>query len=331
MMEKILKLHEVLDKETKKFIYNKARKMYLKQSICNIGKIVEEEDKIICYVEQKKLDRYKGKHRVHALMLNGMNTVNEESRKIVEGFKLDKPVYYVFENIDFKGAIKFSSRWSNVIFKNCIFEKNIGIIWADSLTFENNMYSDLFSGYYHGDCFFTGNQIKEITFINDNFVNSCPNHHPAKFGMNISCGTIKFINSKIDAEYPGKIIIKAKKTSIINSDINSSEIYIDSNSIDYSDSLIVANNGVMIENANCDFNGEIKSPVICYNGVDLSKKDDQDQDISIEESNLKTSRIVLIETLRKISNNCKYTNQDRIQKIKNNLEKQNIMKVLKRS
>lgn len=27
--------------------------------ICNIGKIVEENDKIIIYVEQKKMERYK--------------------------------------------------------------------------------------------------------------------------------------------------------------------------------------------------------------------------------------------------------------------------------
>ena len=42
----------------KKKIYNEVRSTYLKKSICNIGRIVETDDKIICYVEQRALDKY---------------------------------------------------------------------------------------------------------------------------------------------------------------------------------------------------------------------------------------------------------------------------------
>ena len=40
-------------------IYNKMRQVYLKKFICNMGKIVEKDDKIICYVDQKSIDKYK--------------------------------------------------------------------------------------------------------------------------------------------------------------------------------------------------------------------------------------------------------------------------------
>lgn len=54
-----------IKKKAKLKVYNEARQLYLKKSICNIGKIVEEEDKIICYVDQKSINRYKGNNPVH--------------------------------------------------------------------------------------------------------------------------------------------------------------------------------------------------------------------------------------------------------------------------
>lgn len=93
------KLIDKLKKKSKLKIYNEIRQIYLKKSICNIGKIVEEEDKIICYVDQKYIDRYKGNKPFYKLRLNGMNQVTEGIKETVEKFRLNKPVYYVFDGI----------------------------------------------------------------------------------------------------------------------------------------------------------------------------------------------------------------------------------------
>lgn len=119
-----------IKKKAKLKVYNEARQLYLKKSICNIGKIVEEEDKIICYVDQKSIDRYKGNNPLYKLRLNGMNQVTEGIKETVENFRLNKPVYYIFDGIEFSTGLEITSLWSNVIFRNCTFDKNIGIIWA---------------------------------------------------------------------------------------------------------------------------------------------------------------------------------------------------------
>ena len=67
--------------KTKKKLYNEARSAYLRKSICNIGRIVETDDKIICYVEQDALDKYKGNKPIYDLMLRGMNVVTDGIRE----------------------------------------------------------------------------------------------------------------------------------------------------------------------------------------------------------------------------------------------------------
>ena len=83
----------------------------------------------------------------------GMNVNYEDGKRIVDFYKLNKPVYYIFEDINFDSALRFNSSLSYVIFRNCTFNKNIGILWADNLTFENNKYLDRHPIYFYGKCF----------------------------------------------------------------------------------------------------------------------------------------------------------------------------------
>lgn len=70
--------------------YNITRQAYLEKSICNIGKIVEEEDRIVCYVNRTSLDK-KTDRKYCTLMLNGMNDVNDKIKATIEKLKLKKP------------------------------------------------------------------------------------------------------------------------------------------------------------------------------------------------------------------------------------------------
>ena len=49
-------------------------------------------------------------------------------REIAEKFNFNKPVYYIFDNISFNKAITMSSDCAQVVFKNCSFNKNVGIL-----------------------------------------------------------------------------------------------------------------------------------------------------------------------------------------------------------
>ena len=320
-----------LKKEVRIKAYNIARKAYLKKSICNIGRIVEEDDKIICYVDQKSLDKYKGNYPIYKLMLHGMNQVTHGIKETIENFGLNKPVYYIFDGIEFKNALEFSFSWANVIFRNCTFNKNIGIIWGEEILFENNKYSDHCSCYFYGDCFLSVDRIKKITFINEQFINSYELKrygNPTQFGMKIDSQIVEFINSKIDAEYPATIKIKSKETKIENSVLSANEIYVDSESIEFTDSSITAQNGVMIENANCDFIGNIDAPIVFYNGADLASKNNKSNKVAQEEKKLKTLRLLLVGKLQIINNSCKEKNDKKIRSMQENLDKQPIGKIL---
>lgn len=323
------KLIDKLKKKTKLKIYNKIRQIYLKESICNIGRIVEQEDKIICYVDQKYIDRYKGNNPIYDLILTGMNQVTEGRKETVEKFRLNKPIYYVFDGIQFSTGLKITSLWSNVIFKNCTFDKNIGIILGDEITFENNKYTDFCNVYFYGKCFFTAGGVKKLTFINDNFVNALKRHADAQFGMQIDANEVEFINTKVDAEYPATINIKAKRTKIEKSELKSNEVYIDSQSICFADSLLVAQNGVMIENINCDFSGNVQAPIIFYNGTDLANTTNETQIVNEDEAALKEARKKLIEKLGNLSKYCQQLNDNRLQCIKDKFNDQAIVKILK--
>jgi len=318
-----------IKKKAKLKAYEIARQSYLKNSICNIGKIVEEDDKIICYVNQKAVDRYKGNKPIYELRLDGMYQVTDSSKEIVEKFKLNKPVYYIFDGIKFNRAVKISSLWANVEFRNCTFDKNIGIVWGEKIIFENNKYSDHYPIYFYGDCFLTADRVKEIVFINEKIFNSHP-IHPTRFGMKIDSQIIKFINSKVETSYQGAIDLKAKVTKIDNSTLSAKEVYIDSLSIEFTDSFITARNGAMIENAICDFSGNVEAPIVFYNGTDLANKDEETHKVDAEEANLKEGRKRLIEQLHNLSDYCQQLNNDKVENIKDNLDNQTIAKVLKK-
>lgn len=330
------KIIDSIRKKSKLKVYETARQAYLKKWIPNIGKIVEEEDKIICYVDQKSVDKFK-KNGSYNLSLYGLSDVPEVIEETITNFKLNKDVYYIFENINFDITLKLNTQWgANVTFKNCSFDKNVVIMWGDNIVFENNQYTDHCNVYYYGNCFFTAQYVKKLTFINDNVFNKYDLKKYATdfapiFGMNINGELVEFINSNIDLcdEHPATMRVKAQKMHIKNSVINAKEIYIDSQSIECTDSSISAQSGAMIENANCDFNSNIQAPILFYNGTDLASKNKESHIVNQEEVLLNEARKKLIDKLRNLSNYCQQLNDNKTQEIKDKFNNQTIVKTLK--
>lgn len=260
--------------KAKKKVYKEARSAYLKKTICNIGRIVETKDKIICYVEQETLDKYKGNKPFYGIHLKGMNQGVE--KETVEAFGLDKEVEYIFDGIKFENGLEFTSSWCNVVFKNCTFEKSIYITWGNEITFENNKYIEDFDVYFLGNCFLTANMVKRITFINENFVNSSKYVYSKPiFGMKIDAREVEFIDSIIVCQHNGGIAINAKKTKLENSAFIGKNVFIESESIESNNTGITGKKFVSIENLSRDFDCEVKSSRVVYNGVLLSTNCDE--------------------------------------------------------
>ena len=313
---------------------NIARRIYLKDSICNIGKIVEEEDRIICYVDQKSLesfDKCKGKRYFYELKLNGVNQVTDGIKEITENFNLNKPVYYIFDGIKFDMKVRISSMWANIIFKNCTFNRDIIITMGDKITFENNKYEVDMPIYYSCNGFFTANYVNKITFINENFKNTSDDVDITNFGMEIEAKTIEFNNTKVDTS-TGTINIKAEKTVIQNSTFSVKDAYIDSQSIESIGCLIKTKKGLIIENKHCDFDGNVESPTAFYNGVDMAQNNKTDiYAINEEKAKLKETRQKFVEELHNLSDYFQQLNDNKIQDVIEKANNENRVRTFKKN
>ena len=320
-----------MNNKLKDKIRNRLRNNLLKRMICNIGKIVEDNDKIIIYVEQKKMERYKVGRPIYSLSLNGFYNILTENNNIINNFNLNKPIYYIFDSIIFNNAVEITSVCAHVIFDNCTFSKNVGIIYANEITFKNSTYIDDCPVYFNGNCFFTADNVEKITFINDNFHNDYRVSKYANpiFGMKTNANSIEIINSYIETNHSGTIDIKAKNIIMKKSLLKGSELYIDSQSIESFNSLIISENGLIIENANCNFEGEIESPITIYNGVDLAQKNSI-INISQNKKILKEQRKKLVDALQKLNQSCQQLKEDEKDKIGDYYDKKLVKEIIKK-
>lgn len=339
----------------KMYNYYKERDDLLRKSIANIGEIVEEEDKIVCNVSQELFDKYRRENMGQVLRLNGIGTFlgNSDREALAKNYNLEKPVYYIFDNIIFDPYLNFSSQSTNIIFKNCTFYKGISIQEADNVTFENNIYLDYYSGYYYGgDCFLWGRNIKKLTFSSDNFRNSEANH-PTKFGMDIDCDVLEIKNTFFEVMDLGKVNINAKETIIKGSYIYVDKLDIDSDSIEtIGNNFILALTSINIKNKDNNFIASVHSPVVIYNGIDFAYKNGEmckvifiDKKIRelkmqllsildfVKENKdweLFNARKTLLGTLYNVEEQCNMMNEKRIQYVKKTLDKQSVCRVLSR-
>lgn len=284
--------------------YERARAKYLRKIIPRIGTIEESEDCIICYVKQELLEKTQ-KKAFYELHCNGMNTVFDKSRKLIDYFKLNKSVYYIFDGIHFDTVVNIASRFSNIIFRNCTFNTGIRIFFADTITLENNKYNCWTDFKDYGNTFLWG-KVENLEIKNENFINQyeLKKYGENNFGINIEVDNLKIDNSTICAESHGQINVKAKEINVLNSNISAPEIYLDSDSIAFGKSLLKAENGVIIENKNCECDTEVgfynvDSPYIIYNGTEIITDYG-----AFKDAELKEKRLALVKVLTNVVNKC---------------------------
>lgn len=320
-----------------KVIIKIGKKSYLKRFTENIGKLVEEEDRFICYVNPKKIK--KDKYGMSELSLNAFNSNWKDMIKVYKFYGVNKPIYYVIDGIIFENVLYIKSYGeAYIIFRNCEFNENIIIKYANSVTFEKNKYFDHSPIYFSGSQKFFYGYADEVRFINDKFYNSDEKHHPCSFGMNIEATKVEIINSNINIDNTveweerkvasdiGALEIKAKEIIINDSIINAPMICLSGDNINIDeDSLVKSKNLVMIDNSNEDLeNFNIESPCFVYNGVEFNN----DKKLIIEKEDIKIQkeRTNLINVMRAILNEGLKSNEKEVEEIK----KRPLRRILKR-
>ena len=310
-------------KKLKNHIHSNIRKRHIEQTIGNIGKITENDLKIVCNVDQKKLDDLK---QASDILIIDLNNYTQDNNSILE-----KPVLYIFDQIQFTTRIVVNSPNVSVLFKNCTFTRKINIYSANSIIFDDNSYIISDSAYPYSGCYIdvsTNSQIKRLSFINEKHIDtswkSNKNYTSSK-GQCFKIDLLEIKNSMLTSNDPESLFIDTKKTIIDNSSLLVKELYFKSKNISFSNSFITSIEGIIIENENCDFEGNLNSPIVIYNGVSIPNKNKL-----IEQKEIKNARIDLIRKLKCIKDYCNYLNNKKIKDLRKQLNKTKINTILNR-
>ena len=270
------------------------RNLILKELTGNLGEVKVTEDEIVCYVDNKQLQKkYNIKDSIYKVDFCNVKRIKTE---ILEKYDINKPVRYIVKEIRFKDKLFFRADKDTIVsFEKCKFHNQICITGADKVIFENNKYFDRQPIYTYKK--FLVGSANTIVFKFDNFAN-CVNVHPNKLGMELFVNELNVINSKIALEEAHQdLFAMANYINIINSQISCPSAYLICDNINVIGSKITTKKIITIDEKNNNNYGKltysIESPSVIYNGV-------EQQRISNSDIAKAYHRLELIKVLRKI-------------------------------
>jgi len=233
-------------KKTNISIYEFKRIKYLKMITSLYDKFEITDDKIICYINNEKLEKTRSQTLGYNYSFSDID-IFKYNKSILTRYNLDKPIYYVIENMDFKDKIEFYiQKNAHLIFKNCTFNYQTQISGNDGgeVIFENNTY---FSEGKHSLIKkpFVKINAGNIKFNNENFINTgdVENLGLSYFGIEMKSKTLELINSTLETN--GKIDIESGEIDILFSKINCPEIIIVAEILDSYKGIITSENGTL--------------------------------------------------------------------------------------
>jgi len=303
---------------------------HLKRLTGNLGKVEITDDKIICYVDKNKLNKFKCKDIYNFVLMQKLFY----KPLIQQKYDLEKPIYYIFENICFDdiGLRIESCRDVHFTFKNCSIHRKIDILYADSITLDNNTYWE--SRYYEEEPdiktshFFKG-KIKNLKIINDRFCLCCEWPFISCWDLNVE--NLEMKNSEVDLlDSKGFFKIEANNIDITESGIEvNQKINLKANNINLINSEIKSNEEIIIDNENGKNSNNIpmglSAPKIIYNGVDLAHININPNSIS-----MKNLRTIFINQLKLLKESVIKEKEEKLSIINEKMNNESIEKVLKK-
>lgn len=287
-------------------IYNITRN-YVKKLITNkLGKVVEEDDKLICYVDKSKCKRNNSTYTIRCYGMGG-NTRDF----LAESYNLNKPIHYIIDGLDFGKNLVYIFGYFNseVTIRNCKFGFHTDIYVNGKCTMENNLIeyllslrlsaneliiknSDIKNNF--GSIRIEGNEKLETIDLNIDDTNKVP-----MFGL-ISNNEIKLTNSKICADI---VYLKTNKIISDNSSLNGN---------------------LQIEIQADDLSSiNVNAPKLICNGKIISN-----QENNIELNPLTEKRLELLELLKKLKSKCTQINEEKANSYKESLNSDSISRTL---
>lgn len=295
-----------------KLTYNILRHFAMKRITSNLGKVVEEDEKIICYVDKNKCNKELYKYNISCF-----GTLLKD-KELAKKYNINKPICYVFDSIDFdnREVYIYGHDDSEIIIRNSYFKYGLSIGSDGKVIIENSLIK---TG--HTFSMFAKELIlKDINIVNDLAL--------ANFGLQVTLesSSISMVNTNIgkDKEKTSVYLIAKDNLNMINSNIVGDYIECESKKITADDNTLLKGSKQVKLKTSTTPKINIISPVINYNSNSfLNSKNLLSNPITFK-------RLELIQTLRKISNACKMINNQKIEEYRNELNNDSVIKTLKK-
>lgn len=302
----------------KQKIYNFIRNGLIKEFTNHLGKVVEEEDKFVCYVNKRKC---KKNGYEYIIKCKGIENINQE---LAKSYKLDKPICYIIDGLKLTKHRIFIFGYDDceVIIRNCQFGFDLNIHVNNKCTIENTHIQALSSYLSIG----ATNLIINNMNIHNELSISSPLH--IIFG---SAENIEINNSNIGKENENTrvSIISNQALTIKNSKISGDAIKFAAKKItaDKNSALIASKKVDLIAE---DFNQiSITSNNIIFNGKKISNNKKSVVLKKVTDP-VKIKQLELINLLKKVKFECEKTNAEEAYKYQEKLAQKPISKILKK-
>ena len=301
----------------KKTIYNILRNYVKKYLTGNLGKVVEDEEKITCYVEKNKI---KKEGYRYIISCRGIGKV-EEQNKIAKAYNLDKPICYVIDGFESKNNVNiYGSSNCEIIVRNCNFMFDV-FISVDGKCILDNTVIQFFSNLSISadELIIKNTSLGQIDIIT----------HKSNVRVN-ACKKVDVVNSNIGNRKQDINVsfIATNELNLVNSNIRGKEVLCESSKIvaDKNSSLI-ATNTVNLQTDNFS-SINIDAPTIVLNGEEI---ENNKKSVVLKETNpLALKRLELVNLLKKVKIQCENINSKKVLKYQKELNVQPVSKVLKK-
>ena len=281
----------------KRVIHNIMRNKIKKDLTNNLGRIVEDDEYLTCYVDKAKIRRKDG----YAIIpCSSINEYNEDFKEMLKAFNLNKPIRYVIKNIIFgEHSFIFGYNDCEVIIQNCRFISGTSIRINGKCDIENTSINA-----------FGMLSINASTLI----INNMHIRNFLKDELQIDISTknkLDIINSNIGDKQDVKVnLVAGGDLNITNSNITGTIITCHAKRLTTDkDSSLVAEDKVDLKIDEYD-TVNITSPTIILNGNELLHPKENLLLKKVTDP-LTLKRMELLEVLKKISSKAKEaTNQE---------------------
>ena len=304
-----------MNKLLKKVLYNVTRPYAKKYLTGNLGKVIEDDEKITCYVKKSKI---KKKDYHYTIACFG---IGEKDRKIAKAYNLNKSICYVIDGIDLKKHEVYIFGYNNceVIIKNCNFGLNVCHINGKCTLDNTNIKTFYFLLIKANDLV-----IKNMSSDQIEVIDSLKIIFDANDKIDVIDSTVDNKKKNIKVSF-----FTTNELNIINSNIIAKEVECESSIINVDEnSSLTAIDKVALKTNN--FNPtNINAPIITLNGEELVNEKDEDTFRKIiNSSGLK--RLELIRDLKKFKIECKKINSEKVSEYQEEFCAQPNSKILKK-